>query len=114
MKGVYERIPGSGIWWIRYAGENGKERRERRQQVERRSALSEAQDDRAHRAQASRESAQGQGDFREDCEGCHLRLPSNHFAIFRDFDTGPLVKVLFDACELCEGVASPRMYGRAA
>ncbi len=29
MKGVYERIPGSGIWWIRYADENGKERREK-------------------------------------------------------------------------------------
>src|ERR1700678_2508334 len=28
-KGVYERIPGSGIWWIRYADARGKEHREK-------------------------------------------------------------------------------------
>ncbi len=29
VRGVYEREPGSGVWWIRYADSSGKERREK-------------------------------------------------------------------------------------
>ena len=29
VKGVFEKLPGSGIWWVRYAGANGKIRREK-------------------------------------------------------------------------------------
>jgi hypothetical protein len=28
-KGVFEKVPGSGIWWIRYADANGKIHREK-------------------------------------------------------------------------------------
>ena len=29
IRGVFEKIPGSGIWWIRYAGADGRIRREK-------------------------------------------------------------------------------------
>src|ERR1035437_878821 len=29
QRGIYERVPGSGIWWIRYADENSRLRREK-------------------------------------------------------------------------------------
>jgi len=29
IKGVYERLPGSGIWWVRWADASGKEHREK-------------------------------------------------------------------------------------
>jgi len=29
VKGVYEKVPGSGVWWIRYADKGGKIRREK-------------------------------------------------------------------------------------
>jgi hypothetical protein len=28
MKGIFEKNPGSGVWWVRYADGNGKARRE--------------------------------------------------------------------------------------
>src|ERR1035441_4261174 len=27
-RGIYEKVPGSGIWWVRYAAADGKEHRE--------------------------------------------------------------------------------------
>jgi hypothetical protein len=29
VKGVYEKVPDSGVWWIRYADESGRIRREK-------------------------------------------------------------------------------------
>jgi hypothetical protein len=29
MKGIYEKVPESGVWWVRYADGNGKVRREK-------------------------------------------------------------------------------------
>ena len=29
VRGIYEKFPGSGVWWIRYAGPDGRIRREK-------------------------------------------------------------------------------------
>ena len=29
LRGVFEKIPGSGVWWIRYFDQFGKKRREK-------------------------------------------------------------------------------------
>ena len=29
VRGIFEKVPGSGIWWVRYADANGRIRREK-------------------------------------------------------------------------------------
>jgi hypothetical protein len=29
VRGVYEKVPGSGVWWVRYADSTGRIRREK-------------------------------------------------------------------------------------